>query len=157
MWGTNGIKHMRVCVRAWVCLLVYVCVWPQIPSILCRQAVLLPVLRTGSGCSWLHCTGNKIGKALNHVFILPALSALPAHRHADPAQMDLVSCRHCKNVICPGLKILMLSTLYACLHACIYVFLIFVWCDWAFVLNAALLARTCLKEILIFHIKLVPC
>lgn len=154
MRATNGIKHMHVCMSLWVCLCV-MCVWPQIPSILGRQTVLLHVLRTGSRCFWLHCTGNKIGKALNHVFILPSLSALLAHRHADPAQMDLVSCRHCKNVICPGLKILMLSTLYACLHARICV--PYLWCNWACVLNAALLARACLEAILIFHIGHVPC
>lgn len=62
--------ELNVC----VCLF-YVC-WQQIPSILCSQTVLLLVLRTGLGCIWLHCTGNKIGEAVNHIFILPALSAL---------------------------------------------------------------------------------
>lgn len=136
--GTNRIKR--------------VCVWQQIPSILCSQTVLLLVLRTGLGCIWFHCTGNKIEEAVNHVFILPALSALRP-RACRPGTDGFSILQTLQNCYLPWIKDINAVNIDS-MHACMHAFLIFVQSNCTFVLNTALLANACLKEILIFH--LVP-
>lgn len=90
---------------------------------------------------------------MNHVFILPALSALRPQAHT-PGTDGFSILQTLQKCYLPWIKDINAVNI-VCMRACMNVFLIFVWSDCTFVLNTAPLANACLKENLIFHLVLV--